>query len=339
MQRLWVVLTFLAMTVNPQPATSADRPPFVLKDSGFQASSHHRIYWLDDDRVIFTGYEIDLEKIDKEGRYGREQNIYIWDTRENRRTIYAKNASLGCYFRGYIRYSILNGPSKKGPMGQERTYLDMFYSKDTWEGEPQEWEKGVKMHPITCRAYKSRGQSRDFVELQPGHGYLDFRRPADVSPGQPIPILLYRTGSYEPTRLSINDNEVWPPFVHYVEFLDAYVLYAGVNRHSFWILKPNGTITEHEVLEVLGGWHHFLPLRSGIFAIGGTINVEKSGDSGSRGAYWLEGDRIQKIVAGFVNTAAVSPDGCKVVFVPEVHDNPLTENRTTLHLVDICKGA
>ncbi|WHZ29131.1 MAG: hypothetical protein OJF51_003932 [Nitrospira sp.] len=339
MQRLWLVLVCLVMLVCPQLATSADRPLFILKDSGFQASSQHRLYWLDNDRVIFTGYEINLEKIDKEGRYGREQNIYIWDTRENRRTIYVKNASLGCYFRGYIRYSILNGPSKKGPMGQERTYLDMYYSKETWEGEPPEWGERVRMHPITCQAYQSRGLLRDFVELLPIHGYLDFRRPPDVPPSQPSPILLYRSGSYGPTRLSINDSQVWPPSVRYVEFLDAYVLHAGVNRHSFWILNPNGTLTEHGVPEVRGGWHHFLPLRSGVLAIGGTINVEKLGDIGSRGVYWLEGDRIQKIAAGFINTAAISPDGCKVVFVQETHGSPLTENLTTLHLVDTCKGA
>ena len=162
-------------------------------------------------------------------------------------------------------------------MGQERTYLDVHYSKETWEGEPPEWEEGVKHHPITCRAYRSRGQLRDFVELLPGHGYLDFRRVQLmvllVNPAQSSCI---RMGSNEPTKLSINDNQVWPPSVRYVEFLDAYVLHAGVNRYTFWILKPDGTITEHEVPEVQGGWHHFLPLRSGVFAIGGTINVKKS---------------------------------------------------------------
>jgi len=78
MQRPWLILTFLVVVVSPQMAASSS---FVLKDSGFQASSQHRIYWLDNNRVIFTGYEINLDKIDKQGRYGREQNIYIWDTR------------------------------------------------------------------------------------------------------------------------------------------------------------------------------------------------------------------------------------------------------------------
>jgi hypothetical protein len=334
-----LIFLFWLLLVSPQLAACAEKPSFVLKDSGFQASSQHRLYWLDNDRVIFTGHEINLEKIDKQGKYGREQNIYIWNTRENRRSVYVRNASLGCYFRGYIRYSILEGPSKKGLMGQERTYLDLHYSKETWEGEPQEWEEGVKVHRTTCKSYRSRGQSIDFTELLPDHGYLDFRRSPDIQPGRPSPILFYRAEANEATRLPINDNQVWPPLARYVEFLNAYVMYAGINQHTFWILKPDGTITEREVPEIHGGWHHFFPLRSGVFASGGSINVKKQWDTGNRGAYWLEGDQIQKIVAGFVNTAAVSPDGCKVVFVREPHDSLPTANRTTLHLIDTCKGA
>jgi hypothetical protein len=116
-------------------------------------------------------------------------------------------------------------------------------------------------------------------------------------------------------------------------------MYAGINQHTFWILKPDGTITEREVPEIHGGWHHFLPLRSGVFASGGSINVKKQRDPGNRGAYWLESDQIQKIAGGFVNATAVSPDGCKVVFVREPHDNLPTANRSTLHLIDTCKGA
>jgi hypothetical protein len=339
MHKVSLIAVLCLLLISPQLAACADKVPFVLKDSGFQASSQHRIYWLDNERVMFTGYEINLETIDKHGRYGREQNIYIWDTRENRRSVYVKNASLSCYFRGYIRYSILEGPSKKGPMGQERTYLDLHYSKETWEEEPPEWEENVKMHPIACKSYRSRGQLRDFIELLPDHGYLDFRRLPDVHPSQSSPILLYRTEANEATKLSINDSQVWPPLVRYVEFLNAYVMYGGINQHTFWILEPDGTITEREVPVIHGGWHHFLPMRSGVFASGGSINLKKQGDPGNRGAYWLKGDQVQKIESGFVNATAVSPDGCKLAFVRELHDNLSTANRTTLHLIDTCKGA
>ncbi len=334
-----VVGMLLVLLFTSQPGTAAEEIGFVLKDSGFPASSQHRIYWLDNDRVIFTGYEVTSDKVDKKGSAVREQNIYIWDTREDRRSVYVRNASLGCYFRGYIAYSLLDGPSKKGPMGQERTYFDIRYSKETWEGEPPEWEEGVRHHPITCKAYRSRGQLRDFVELLPEHGYLDFRRPSDSYPGQPSSILLYPTGANEARRLSINDNQVWPPSARYVEFLDAYVMYAGITRHKFWILMPDGTIAEHKVPEVQGGWHHFLPLHLGVFASGGSINVKEQDDPGNRGVYWLEGDRIQKIASGFVNTMTASPDGCKVAFVRDTHDNLPVGNRTALYMIDTCKGA
>ena len=221
---LVAVMVSLLVGLAPQLEVWAETPTFVLKDSGFQASSQHRIYWLDNDRVIFTGYEINLAKIDRQGRYGREQNIYIWDTRENRRSVYVKNASLGCYFRGYIRYSILEGPSKKGPMGQERTYLDMFYSKDTWEEEPPEWEENVKMHPITCRSYRAKPfkLQADIVELLPEHGYLDFSLPQTHKPGEALPpIPFHQSGVDTAIPLPVTRNGMARHDVHYLEFLNS----------------------------------------------------------------------------------------------------------------------
>jgi hypothetical protein len=358
MQRLWLLLIFLMIAVNPQPATSADRPPFILNDSGFQASSRHRIYWLDNDRVIFTGYEIDLEKIDKEGRYGREQNIYIWDTRENRRTVYVKNASLGCYFRGYIRYSILNGPSKKGPMGQERTYLDMYYSKETWEGEPPEWEEGVKMHPITCKSYRpSHGKwQSDIVQLLPEHGYLDFAAPKDLMPGQHLPIIWRSEGGNEVSKLSLLKGQVWPQVVRYAEFLNAYVLY-GYNflelrthqyspswpndlPHAVWLFSPNGTIKELQVPGPYSGWYGFFPMRKGVFAASHGQGRKKQ-LPGDVGGYWVQDDRVQKIISEEIgpDSISVSPDGCRIAFSSQPHESRQSaDGNSALHMLEVCKG-
>jgi hypothetical protein len=330
------LIVLLLMAGVLQLAAAPDKPSFILKDSGFPASSQHRIYWLDNERVIFTGYEIDLEKIDKQGKYGREQNIYIWDTRENRRSVYVKNASLGCYFRGYIRYSILEGPSKKGLMGQERIYLDLHYSKDTWEGEPPEWEDGVKTHPITCKSYRSRGM--DFVPLLPEHGHLEFRRSVQSSENNPNYIVWHLNNDEAAGRvLPVLIGEVLGSQLLYIEFLNAYVMSAGI-ANGFWLLMPSGEVTKVILPDIKGGWRYFMPTRTGIFASGGTINVKRENDSGSRGAYWVEGNTVHKIVSGFVQAMKVSPDGCKVAFVREPHDNLATANRITLHLLNICPG-
>lgn len=347
MQRLWLLLIFLMIAVNPQPATSADRPPFILNDSEFQASSRHRIYWLDNDRVIFTGYEIDLEKIDKEGRYGREQNIYIWDTRENRRTVYVKNASLGCYFRGYIRYSILNGPSKKGPMGQERTYLDMYYSKETWEGEPPEWEEGVRHHPITCKAYRSRGLRGDYVELLPDHGYLDVRHSRNIQSDKDAAILWHRFDKAGAVSLSILKSEVDPSHIHYIAFLDSYFMHGWNNiakreviqPQAYWIMRPDGSVTKHESLGYFGGWTNATPMRNGLFVITNAINVHKSLDPGDAGAYWVYQNQPQKVISGMISNFSVSPDGCRVAFVRDPFDARDRESRITLNVIDVCEGA
>ncbi|MCS6303423.1 MAG: hypothetical protein H8K07_07140 [Nitrospira sp.] len=355
MQRLWLLLIFLMIAVNPQPATSADRPPFILNDSGFQASSRHRIYWLDNDRVIFTGYEIDLEKIDKEGRYGREQNIYIWDTRENRRTVYVKNASLGCYFRGYIRYSILNGPSKKGPMGQERTYLDMFYSKDTWEGEPLEWEEGVKMHPITCRSYRSRGAG--YVDLLPEHGYLDYRRPREYSLEDKVPITWYRADDIGGAKLPLMVHAYLnSSSVRYEQFMNGYVLGTTNfiesteksssprnDAFSIWLFLTDGNVSELAMPRrdwMRGGTRNFYPTLTGVFTWTHDWGRHKR-PPGDAGAYWIHGHRVEKVISEEVgpDSIRVSPDGCKVAFVSEPYEKrqPYVRN-SSLHILHVCGG-
>jgi hypothetical protein len=355
MQRLLLILVFLVVVVRPQLATAADRTSFVLKDSGFQASSQHRIYWLDDNRIIFTGYEINLDKLDKQGRYGREQNIYIWDIREKHRTVYVKNASLGCYFRGYIRYSILEGPSKKGPMGQERPYLDMFYSKDTWEEEPPEWEEGVKMHPITCRSYHSRGVG--YIDLLPEHGYLDYRRPSEYSPGDKVPIVWYRADGIGGAKLPLMVHTYLnSSAVRYEPFLNGYVLETTnfiestakspslrSDTFSIWLFLADGNVSEFVMPRrdwMRGGTRNFYPAPKGVLTWTHDWGRHKN-PPGDAGAYWIQGDKVLKIISEEIapDSVRVSPDGCKVAFVSEPYEKrqPYVRN-STLHILHACEG-
>lgn len=341
---VFVIFTWLFM---PPYLVCAEQASFTLKDSKFQTSPNHRIFWLDNDRVIFTGYELNLEKTDQQGKYVREQNIYIWDIREDRRSVYVKNASLGCYFRGYIAYSIIEGPSKKGPIGQERTYLDIHFSKETWEGEPPEWEKEVKHHPITCRAYRSRGLRGDYVELLPEHGYLNLQRPHDVQLGKDAAILWHQPGAIKEVKLPILRSEVDPSHIYYIDFLDSYFIYGwnyigkrnSVQPQNYWLLRSDGTVTKHEVLGHFGGWINATPMQKGLFVTTNAINVWKSLDPGDAGAYWVHQNQLQKIDGGMIGNFAVSPDGCKVAFVRDPFDKKDREFRITLNLFNACQGA
>lgn len=355
-----VVLMVLSivMLLHPHGTLAFKTEAFVLKDSGFPASGQHRLYWLDNDRVLFTGYENKLEKIDQPGRSEREQHIYIWDTREKEPTVYARNASLDCYFRGYIRYSILDGPSKKGPMGQERTYLDGVYSKDTWEGEPPEWDENVKMHPITCKSYRKQPFKRqvDIVDLLPDHGYLDFTRAVTHQPGAALSsIVFYQFEVDTPIPLPVTRTELSRHDVHYLEFLDEYVLFSNRlvdpktgrqmaswrddARQPFWRLKPDGTASEWHVPAPYHRWDSLFPLREGVFATGRSVKGTAPRGPGDAGAYWIHGEgRIEKLATGLINKAAISPNGCKVAFVREPYDNLRIEKRSTVQLLTICQG-
>lgn len=354
--KLGMIFVLLFGLLSPQMAAASEKASFIFKDSGFQVSKY-RIFWLDNDRVMFTGFEIDLEKIDKQGKYGREQNIYIWDTRTNSPEVFARNAGLGCYFRGYIRYSV-GSAAKKGQVGQERTYLDMFYSKDTWENEPPEWEENVKMHPITCKSYRARPFrfQADIVELLPEHGHLDFSLPATHKPGAALPpISFHQSGVDTEIPLPVTANGMARHDVHYLEFLNSYVLFTGnlIDPKTgqpvaswrkdlvqqFWTLKPDGSVAEFLVPTPYNRWDSLVPLCEGVFAAGRSAKVTEPRGPGHAGAYWIHGEgRVEKLTTGLITYTSVSPNGCKVTFVREPYDNLPIGDRITLQLLNICQG-
>lgn len=215
-------------------------------------------------------------------------------------------------------------------MGQERTYLDLHYSKETWEGEPPEWEEGVKHHPITCKAYRWNGRG---FPLLPEHGYI--ARSIQSPEIESSYLIWYPKEQTDGCALPIpNTNRLWES--RFVEFLNAYVIYAEFST-GYWLFKPSGDVARVTLPAIAGGWYEFLPMRRGVFAVGGVSNVKRKGDPGSRGAYWVEGNNVHQITSGFVKAMGISPDGCKVAFVRELHDGRSNANRTTLHLLTLAK--
>ena len=107
----------------------------------------------------------------------------------------------------------------------------------------------------------------------------------------------------------------------------------------FWILKSDGTAGELQVPVPYNRWDSLFPLRDGVFVTGRSVKVTEPRGPGDAGAYWIHGEgRIEKLAAGLINTAAISPNGCKVAFLREPHDNLRLEHRITLQLLNICQG-
>lgn len=162
-------------------------------------------------------------------------------------------------------------------MGQERTYLDMYYSKETWEGEPPEWEEGVKTHPISCRSYISRGMG--FLDLLPEHGYFDYHRNAYHGSGDKIPIVWFRPGFTEGVKLPLKVHPYLnSSIVRFESFLNSYVLDAtplavpreglvtspseNSDAYSIWLFVADGKISSINVPYrgwMRGGGEEFLP--------------------------------------------------------------------------------
>jgi hypothetical protein len=162
---------------------------------------------------------------------------------------------------------------------------------------------------------------------------------------------LYQPNETNPKYLPFTGEQV-RLHVSYSEFANVYLL-EGYRETTYapriWLLKPDGTVTT--ALEPTGkawermGWGHFFLTKKGLLITGGRGDY---GSVGTSGGYLYSGGNPTRIVPGFLRNVAVSPDGCRIVFVHALHSqaeadsvNALREGKSgtrTLKMIDLCKG-
>src|SRR5205085_1637487 len=89
------------------------KPPFPVGASGLafgggQMGTYAPIYWLDNVRVLFAGYEV-TGRDEKEAKTYSPPGLYIWDTASGK---YERHAALQspiwafCFNDGFVLYSV-----------------------------------------------------------------------------------------------------------------------------------------------------------------------------------------------------------------------------------------
>src|SRR5262245_43215539 len=96
----WLLLLVWAMAVGSCAGVPAAHE-FAVKDSGVQAARGMRIYWINDNEVLFGGPTGET-RLRKDGFVEPINRVSVWNTRTNEITRFGELAGSLCYFEGYV---------------------------------------------------------------------------------------------------------------------------------------------------------------------------------------------------------------------------------------------
>ncbi len=300
-----------------------------ILDSKFGASDK-QVYWLDEDRVIFYGYEGPKPKNEEElGKL--KYAIYIWDTKNNQVRKYDNGAGL-CYQDGYIYYSFpqdyVKDPSKKhseswkeGLFGNEVAYIKQYNAE-----EGKDWYKNYERSEISCKVSKRPAtmQGRYWFPLLEGDGYLDGGKDNTIHPSEWEKTKYIRGDGVEislPIKFAEDYNEV-----SYVTHAKAYLL-QKTSWNSYWIknrcipvwwLANNGDVKNQcvHINKISNDILRWLELSRGMGSvIYPTVNGYFLVFKNNRWAgYLISGAGTEVVKYGYIEGVSVSPNGCKIAF-------------------------
>jgi hypothetical protein len=318
---LSAALSVVFVQLAPNLAAAGEAPPYVLVNSGFPANEQNRPFWLDNERVVFKGYEpgsyseamrktlyAQAKALGYEG--GMKTGYYIWDTKTGKVTLYKDKIEDLCVEDGKSIYRTI--PSKeeekavvwRGKFGQEQpTDLEPWpyigLQQNCWA-----------MIPIRTEAQKGRHP----IFLRPDWGYLDLgpiNPPFDLTE----PVLYYRAGYSEPIKLPIPRSKLRNGGrVVFVPHDGRHFLTEGLanvaNMPQAWFLAVDGSLTE--VIMPEGPWENvrLYPVKGGVVISSARTKKRSLKEPG--GAYLVRDGRWQLLFTGFKSRAGISADGCKV---------------------------
>jgi hypothetical protein len=364
-KRLCIILAALALCAcgDGRSAAGGDSKnvasigdTYPILDSGF-GSHDQRVYWLDNRRVIFYGYEgqkpktVDEQKLIKHG-------IFIWDTQTNTVVKHADAKDAFCYGDGYIFYYLEtrnDDPEhapygtahwKEGLIGEEKKYSSVRETK------PSDYQ--TIRNQFTCRQQDrpAEMQNRVWIPLREGDGYLDL---GTIGPhNNDVPNAVLTTASNKPIPLPFSRNDIGTTSIRYYAFKNGYFLWQHVfgqpvvegvvqqDRREIWMqtgcltgwwVLPNGE--SENICIPSGPWTlgavAVIPAREGLFII--------SKQKGKSGAYLSRADTALKLIEGYVDGAALSPDGCLMAFSHAVDLEAMrvgSAGQRTLKLLNLC---
>lgn len=338
---LLIFLNFEAISMNFWPPVTYE---YDLESGVHRSESDsHSIYWLDNERIVFSASPLTNAETGKVG----ENTLFVWSAGEEKQSIIVypgvdlsqsratdaqrleKDLWSGAYCAshglvnvslGYVRAPGTDDLMVIEKLGPPFELKRRIRSSLEYQGKPIPKPAGgtrlFNRHECS-RTYQSNMINRKWVPLKAAHGYLDLG-PLDAFNGTVTPALLLRDENKKEIKLPIPRNDI--KYVRYLDFIDAYLVYGHETRANtetfkndecipFWLLFPNGEAKKHCLPP--GPWSNssLLP----IVTIKGIFFVNKW-SKGHEGLYALIGNSTKKVIAGALSRPETSPDGCRIAF-------------------------
>jgi hypothetical protein len=264
--------------------------------------------------------------------------LYVWDTAENVVTPYEYTGSVRsfCFDKGYIRYLAKRDDTtyvRQGRIGEERESILL--------PEPENRDFVVRANPFTCREYQDidlpKTEGLGWSPLREEHGYWGF----DSSRDEKKPLLFLPREAGKPIALPIEAQE--GRRIDYSAYADAYVISRLAGLASLrdrptrvWLLYPTGRVETIPIPK--GPWTgygaRYMPTRAGLIMT--SRGLTAGSGPGAAGIYLVNGDRVEKVLAGLIEDLDVSMDGCKVAFSVDPYTSP--RRRSRVKMIDVCKS-
>jgi hypothetical protein len=330
-------------------------PTYPVVDAGYRLARHGKLYWLDNERVLFYGGRAkqDSRRASKVGANPAAGGTYMW----NIATGALERVSeweITCYHPEYSTWSLAR------PAKNEFRYKAGKFGQET-ELPPEKLAVQQRMQRVrsetTCRTYMRSELEppspslRDLAILREGDGYLDLGPNLGANAaewrGQPPNVVLYQAKTGNAIRLEMTwDENFSPSEVVYSAYRSAYVLRARKPRDlqeekgrrwskdfppTVYLVWSDGR-TESVSIPYLPAEFasNPRPVKAGWIFGGGNLYR-------ASGLYLFDGKSVSKIDTGLVMNIAAAPDGCRAVVAIQ---NRHLEMGTpiNLKLFDFCAG-
>lgn len=353
-----VLLNVIVLILATNFVYAGEAPPYRLIDSGFPANEQFQPYWIDNERIIFKGYEVGSYSKEMHGsplsvthargydEHGMHTGYYIWDTKTNNVSLYKDKIANLCVEDGRVVYQA--NPSTDGE--KPVVWRGKFGEEQPINTAPPAWTFYGRTASCWDIAYiRTEAQKgRHVLRLRPGWGYLDVG-PSDPPRDPNAPVMYYRANEKEPIRLPIPRSKLWNGgYVVFVPHDGLHLIVEGTSKvPEAWFLASDGRVVE--VILPSGPWRSVTlhSVRGGIFLSSAFTRGKKLSEP--PGAYLIpDGQWWRLLFTGVQGHAGVSPNGCKVAMTVTPDEKALRETFTewkagrpgqkTMRMIDICQG-
>lgn len=347
-RRTWLIGSALALTIaallvyvslgfEPSRTGVPALPDYVI-DTGIPAAAEGTFAWIDDDTVLFAGYEA----LEPDKGYRGRTRLALTKWRMGGEVVFLAGLKYSrfCYGAGRIsRFAEILADGRRmffrGPRGQER--------RQSTRGDEQD-AKSILFNDFICDFVPRPARLRQGIvyPLRPGDGYLELRGKYEDGGGA----VLHPPGGKPEIQLPVPSDHIDMTCGAYHPWKGAYFLNdcRGTDDNmvgecpAAWWLWPDGQ-TEKVCVPANMILVRVWPTRAGLVIAHDDHDLK--GRIGDTGLYLIAKGRRVKILRGWVEGGAVSPDGCRFVF----EHTPTSGSRYadgqwwlgTAKVIDFCK--